>query len=248
VSWVDSSPPLPQAATSVAASASEPPSILRRETTPRRGSDARRESVTPLDGLFERSPTLAPGRALQIIKIVQAVNVDRALQMVNLVLEGLSEQPFRIRDADFLAVGVACLDGHFLLPENPAPVARNGEAPFFKEVLTLRLDDLGVYQHVQLVLVGLDDRNLQRHADLRRGQPDPRRIAHGLDHVLDERPDRGVEPRDPACLVSQNWIPERHNGPDRHRCVLLLAPSVLTEECTSRSDRARVTNRSRGGC
>jgi hypothetical protein len=32
----------------------------------------------------------------------------------------------------------------------------------------------------------VDHANAQRHADLRRGQPDPRRRVHRLDHVVDE--------------------------------------------------------------
>ena len=113
-----------------------------------------------------------------------------------------------------------------------------------QDVLALRRDDLRVDQDVDLALLGLDDGDLERHADLRRRQPDAGRVAHRLDHVLHQRPDRIVEARDLACLVPQHRIAQRHDRADRHlHHRVLLSHREIVSASSGAARHEAVTSR-----
>ena len=76
----------------------------------------------------------------------------------------------------------------------------------------------------RLVLLGeVHGHDALRHADLDRRQPDAGRVVHGLEHVLDQRADLGVDLLDrlgdePQPLVGQDEdVAQRHGGDVRAR-------------------------------
>src|SRR6185503_12677249 len=84
------------------------PAVARSGVSGRVRSDAAQSLGLRL--LISRAPAGGPTGTLQLVKAIKAIDVDHAIQMVDLVLECLPEQSLRVRDADLLAVGVASLD------------------------------------------------------------------------------------------------------------------------------------------
>ena len=60
----------------------------------------------------------------------------------------------------------------------------------------------------------IDDRQLDRHANLRGGEPDTMRVDHGLAHVVGELPGLGGNRIDPGTLLPQNRISENDDIAD----------------------------------
>src|SRR5688572_17699066 len=108
------------------------PTVARPALTSSRG-------LGGLGGLVWQTPKLAPTGPLQVVQAVEPIDVDHPIEVVDLVLERLSQQPFGRDDADLLAVGVARLDGDLLPTGDLTPVARDRKAAFVQDVLALDL-------------------------------------------------------------------------------------------------------------
>src|SRR5215472_12455580 len=97
--------------------------------------------------------------------------------MIDLVLQRLGKEDLGVADALLLALAVERLHRYPFGARDLTPEARHRQAALVELVLANRLDDLGIDEHREL-LVDLDDRESERHADLRRGQANARRGAH----------------------------------------------------------------------
>ena len=117
----------------------------------------------------------------------EAVDVEDAVDVVDLVLECLGQEVVLGLDADLLAGGFEALGddgrgaGHLL-----DAVAGNREAALRDEALAAALHDLRVDQRERLLFWEPDDDDTQRDADLRRGEAHAVRLVHAVDHVFDE--------------------------------------------------------------
>src|ERR1700682_1810092 len=119
----------------------------------------------------------------------QAVPEEDAVDVVDLMLEAARQQAVGPH-TDVLAGPVLGLDHHPLVALDLTDVAGDGEAALVADLLALGADDLGVDEGMEMVLDLADD-NSQQHPYLRRRQPDPGSVAHGVDHVVDQ-PANGV--------------------------------------------------------
>src|SRR5689334_14420249 len=86
-------------------------------------------------------------------------------------------------DADLFAVPVASLDDDRLSALDLADPTGIAEAAFVSDLRTLSLDDLGIDEAPDLLVVAFDDAHAQRDADLVGCEAGARRVEHGLSQV-----------------------------------------------------------------
>ena len=96
-------------------------------------------------------------------------------------------EPLRRLDPYLLSVLVEAAHQHLLRTQNVTLQPRNAEAAFHADHLSFLAHQLRVDQGPRSVAHVIDEKPL-RHPHLRRGQTDPRRRVHGLDHVRDQLP------------------------------------------------------------
>ena len=129
--------------------------------------------------------------ALQKIALERADvgDVEPAVQVIGLVLEGARQQ---ILAGLFkrLALGILRADGDAFGAPHLLAETGNAQAALFAHLLAFDLDDGGVDQD-QLVfrpfaVRDIDDGNLPRKADLRRGQAHALGRVHRLEHIRQE--------------------------------------------------------------
>jgi hypothetical protein len=101
--------------------------------------------------------------------------------------------------------------------------------PFFLELHPFELDELGIDEHQQVVQLApkrqIDDEDAERHADLRRRQPDAGCGIHRLDHVVDELLDVGGQLAHVCRSSLQRRLAELQNRANHDRRVVNLACS-----------------------
>src|SRR5438093_1607275 len=123
-------------------------------------------------------------------------------------------QPFdrlRVTDPLGLVDGQAELDRGELHLAHPAWVA---QAALVTDLDSFLLDNLGIDQAPDLLVVTLDDAHAQRHADLVGREPGPGGIEHGLGQIVEEALDGRVDTRDFLRLFAQDWLFEAEDRPD----------------------------------
>jgi hypothetical protein len=169
------------------ANAPEPKNTTRAGDDPTRAATAPVSAVTPgrswppdLLALF----LLTRADRDEVVERLEVVDVELAGEVVELVLEGASEEP-GARDLDLLAQTVLGDDPDSLLAGDVGHVARDREAAFEVPVLAGRADDARVDELVELLL-DLDDAGLERLAQLRRGEADAGCVAHRLGQVVEQ--------------------------------------------------------------
>ena len=150
----------------------------------------------------------------QLIHRLEVVDVQLALQMVELVLERPTEQPGP-GDLDFLAMAVLGDDPDLLAAGDVRDVARDRQTALEVAVVAGRPNDARVDQLVQLVL-DLDDAGLQGLTELWRGQPDPGRVAHRVREVVEQLVEVRAEAVDRLALEPKTWVAEEDDGTDAH--------------------------------
>ena len=145
-----------------------------------------------------------------------AVDIQLAVEMIDLVLQRLGEEAFGVADAQSLPLRSCALtetrSARFSRPQNPG----TDRQPSSSSHVADRLDDLGVDDDRDHV-VDVDDRQTQGHADLRRGQADAGRGFHRLDHVVDELLQGAVDLADPLGLLAQNRVADDEDGSNHGR-------------------------------
>ena len=138
------------------------------------------------------------------------IDKQRALGVVDLVLNAGGEQTIRF-DLVPLAFEVLVFDLHRARPLDLFVIFGNRQAPFFVLRGFIRLpDDLRIDEHLRLVILLL---LRQIHGDdpfgdgdLDRRQPDARRVVHGLEQVIDQLADAGVDTLDRLRLEPQPLV------------------------------------------
>ena len=104
----------------------------------------------------------------------------------------------------------------------------NRQAPFLGLRCALAAQDLRVDVHLRLVLgiAHIDHQQRLMHVDLRGRKPDARRGVHGLEHVIDQPRQRGVEIAHRRRARAQPRVGKFQYGQLRHGCFLIprLAP------------------------
>src|SRR5947207_2248071 len=80
---------------------------------------------------------------LERIEAFQAIDIQLAIEVIDLVLECLGKQALSL-DAHFLPASVTRLDDDALSPLDPRPVSGHGKAALLGLVVALDLHDLGV--------------------------------------------------------------------------------------------------------
>ena len=149
--------------------------LPRKTVRDRDAAPAAPRPVTP-GRSSPRGPPRRPRRRRptgdQLVHRLEVVDVELAVEVVELVLERAPEQPGP-GDLDLLAVAVLGDDPDPLAAGHVRDVARDRQAALEVAVVAGRADDPRVHQLVELAL-DLDDAGLQRLAELRRGEPDAR--------------------------------------------------------------------------
>src|SRR5215211_1744072 len=203
---------------------------------PRRGPDRRSRQGRCLDARRRLGRVLgAVGRdtflviALphrdELVHGVEVVDVELAVEVVELVLECAAQQP-RARDLDLAPAAILRRDPDLLLPGDVRRVPGNGEATLEIAVLARRSDDPRVHELMDAV-VDLDDAGVERLADLRRRETDTRRVAHRRGQVVEEAVQELVEARDGLALEAKPRVTEQDDRADAH------APEYRVEAASS---------------
>src|ERR1700676_4140212 len=128
--------------------------------------------------------------------VLGLVDVERAVEMIHLVLETPPEQPLAF-DFEAFAVSIERDADDSLVALEIADLSRHGEAAFVRLDLAVanrkaRVDEDERPESVFFTLFGqIDDEQPLRDVDLRGGESDARRRVHRdehiVDHLLDER-------------------------------------------------------------
>ena len=160
------------------------------------------------------SSSSSPPTGKQLVHRVQVVDVQLAVEVVELVLERPPQQS-GARDLDLLAVAVLGDDPDLLVAGHVRDVARDRQAALEVPVVAGRPDDPRVDQLVELAL-DLDHAGLQRLAELRRREPDAGRIAHRVREVVEELVEVLAEAVDRLALEAQARVAEHDDRADAH--------------------------------
>ncbi len=157
---------------------------------------------------------LDPGYRDEVVERLEVVDVELALEVVELVLHGARQQA-RAHRLDALAVAVLGFDPDLLLALHVGHVAGHGEAALEVVALARGADDDGVDQLVELAL-DLDDTDLQGLADLRCRQAHAGRVAHRVREVVEQLVQVLAEAVDRLAHEAQPRVTEGQDGLDGH--------------------------------
>ena len=159
---------------------------------------------------------------------IETLDQQGAVEMVDLVLE---QAGFELVDLQghLVAVEVAAhkVDG-FRADYLPGQ-AGNRETALVVEPFALRFDDFRVHDHSR-PLAHVPDEQPLLHAYLRRCEADPRRLVHGLDHVVGKAHQSAVDVIDLARLLAQDGISNNANVATGHS--LRLADGITPPGAT----------------
>src|SRR3954470_3621109 len=140
--------------------------------------------VDPLEpGRAQVHVTQLAQRPLALVG-VEPVEHEHAVQMVELVEEHPAEELVAL-DHHLVAVEIEAGHGHDLRAHDLEVEPGDGQAPLLVDPLPRRLGDLGVDEHLGS-LADVEGEHALLHPDLGRGQADPRRLVHRVDHRVDE--------------------------------------------------------------
>ena len=184
--------------------------IERRHRELRRAEEdhAQRAAVLPFAGARQ---LLDPADDQIALDAAQAIDEQRAVEMIHLVLEGARQQS----GAFALLLGAVAIEpfddaalGRTTVALNPGTLRQ----PSSSSCMPSRSTNSGLIITIRPVRIAaerdVDDEDAQRHADLRRGQADPRRGVHRVDHVADQPIDVGRDARRPVAPASCSiWSP-----------------------------------------
>ena len=118
----------------------------------------------------------------------------RAVEVIHLVLKRAGEQALAL--PLILGAGaIQALDDDARGTHDGGVELRDAQAAFVFELHAVAFDERRIDHDHQAVRLAadreIDDEDAQRHADLRRRQPDARRGVHRFDHVVDQSIDVG---------------------------------------------------------
>lgn len=172
------------------------------------GGDFGGDGVVVVDGGADGDEFAAGG---------DVVDVEDAVDVVDLVLEGLGEEGVDGGlDAEVAAVAVDGLGGDVAGAGDLGLVAGHGEAALHDEAFARVLDDLGVDEGEEAVVVRLDDDDAEGDADLGSGEADAGGGAHGLDHLVDELVDGGIDAADAMGFLAEDGVGGDVDRQDAH--------------------------------
>jgi hypothetical protein len=142
---------------------------------------------------------------------------ESAVEVVGLMAEGAGEQALA-GHRELLAMAVEGADSGPDGAANLLAKAWHAEAALLLDLLALGGDDLRISQHQLRFGVfsagDVNDGDVARDADLRRGQADSLGCVHGLEHVLDELLQFGIEARDGSGFFCEDFVTEFDDGVD----------------------------------
>ena len=136
--------------------------------------------------------------------------------MIELVLEQATGQ-LRGFDGYLVAIEATANHVHPVGPHDLPREARNRQAALLVRPLAIGLDDLGVDDGLgAAAVVEVPDEQALLHADLRRSQAEAGGRVHGLDHVVDELHEAGVDVGDVGRLLLEDGVSDHTDLVGRH--------------------------------
>ena len=169
--------------------------------------------------------------------------------MIDLMLHAPRKQLASL-DLEWLAVDAHGTDDDTCRALDVAIYLRNRQAPLFALDRALAFDDLGIDEHDRL-LVDVDDGKPLEPSDLRRGETDPLRRVHRLEHVVDKAPQLWREVVHKLRRLDKNGVAKDADVQQTHESFLAIRPVYITKRTSwmwlprawrsspSRCDRAR---------
>src|SRR5690606_20411554 len=162
------------------------------------------------------------------LELREVVDEQLAFEMIHLVLDALREQTFRL-ELERLAVAVERLHLDALGPLDVVVQPGHGQAPLLEAPAAFGRDNFRIDQAIRLIApfghVHHDDPLV--NVDLGRGEADPGRRVHRLEHVVHEAPDVVVDNCDalgaysqPRVGILENWE-SCHCGRPSVSCITL---------------------------
>lgn len=113
------------------------------------------------------------------------IDKQDTVEVVYLVLQSLGQESFPF-DSHLFPLAIQGLGLDRQAPSYGGHIAWKTETPFFYLSLPSDLDDLRIDQDDEILLGRLNDRNSQRHSNLRSGKTDTRCRSHGINHIIDK--------------------------------------------------------------
>src|SRR5437763_6163426 len=171
---------------------------------------------TRLAGRLDRAAAQLAEGLLALIGLEQ-LEQQPAIEVVELVLEHAGQQLVGL-DRDLVAVEVVTGQVELLGPDDREVQAGHRQAPLLVLPLAPRLGDHRVDDGLgPLVALGkLVDEQALLHADLGRGQAQPRGRPHGVDHVLGQLGHPAVDVGDLGSALLEDGITEHTDGIPGH--------------------------------
>ncbi len=145
------------------------------------------------------------------------IHVDPTVEVVQLVLERSREEP-AAADPDRPTSPVHGRHHGLERARRRGVVAIDREAALEIRLLSARADHDRV-DELEMPTLDLDDAAALGPADLVRRQPDARRVAHRVGHVIKKVAQRPVEPADVDGRDPQDGVTELHDGLDGHSAL-----------------------------
>ena len=153
------------------------------------------------------------------------VDVELAVQMVDLVTEGPGQQALA-GDFKELAVAVLGADGDFIRPHHVALASGLAEAPFGARLLALGADDHGVDKLDEPVIVlHVDDHGPAQNAHLGSRQAHALGLVHGVRHVPQQQAQAQVELLHGMAGFAQGLIAEFEDFSNSHLFYISFTPA-----------------------
>src|SRR4051794_8897768 len=146
----------------------------------------------------------------QVLHRLEIVDVQLALEVVELMLQRAAEEP-RACNLDLLAHPVLRNDPDLLVAGHVRHVAGDRQAALEVAVVARRADDLGVYELVEVAL-DLDDAGPHRLAQLGGGEADAGRMAHRVSEVVEQLVEVLAEAVDRLALEAETGVAEEDDG------------------------------------
>jgi hypothetical protein len=149
----------------------------------------------------------------------EVVQEEDAVEVVNLVLDGLGKEEFSCQSqlaARFVQRPRLDLDA----ARDQADVLGDAQTPLVNLTLALTVRDLGVDHDARLLPRHLEDYEPLEYADLVGSEADPARVLQGLDHVPGQLTDAGVHDPDLPRPLAQEGVRDYADGEEGHAHIV----------------------------
>src|SRR6185312_15081805 len=159
------------------------------------------------------------------LDVGEVVDEELAVEMIHLVLQADREHSLEVA-LEPLAMAILGTDAHLRGALDLVEDAGDRQAPLLALRRALAAQDLGIHEHERLVVLlgDIDDEQPAADIDLRRREPDAGCGIHGLEHVVDQAPERLVECGDGEGALAQARVGVFEYRKKSHRVTTLPGP------------------------